>query len=106
MLANPSLNVLMEKAHIYKKRVHIGNTYICFSFKGRRVFAMNMTLAMLNGMPVIWDAAYLDTGSSQSGYLARRIEKQVKTQAKTLFVHFKCVIRKNITYYITTINCL
>ena len=45
-----------------------------------RVFELIMTLGAFNGKPVVWDRLLEDKQSTKFGFLARRVEKQVRNK--------------------------
>lgn len=45
-----------------------------------RVFELIMTLTAFNGEPVVWDSSLEDKLSTKFGFLARRVEKQVRNK--------------------------
>lgn len=51
---------------------------MAFVITGARVFAVGLTLTKLNGKDVVWNALLLNKKSAVFGYLARRVEKQVR----------------------------
>lgn len=49
-----------------------------------RVFELIMTLTAFNGKPVVWDRSLEDKQSTKFGFLARRVEKQVRNKGQEI----------------------